>query len=227
VPTIKVTKRQHKTRLKPWITSGILKSVSKRDFLFRKFANTKDPAIKSQFHKSFKSYRNLIVSLIRKSKSNHYSNYFNIHSSNMQKIWKGISELISSKSSKSHSFPSVRIGQSLSSDPLSVANAFNDYFTSIADTVRSKIGPTPVNFSHYLKNPNPNSIFLNPSSPPEVFNIIKSLSINKSSGPHSIPTRILKLLNHDISRPLSFLFNLSFQTGKFPSILKTSQVIPI
>jgi len=202
VPTIKVTKRQHKTRLKPWITSGILKSISKRDFLFHKFSKAKDPVIKTQLHKSFKSYRNLIVSLIRKSKTNHYTKYFNSHSSNMQKIWKGINELIGSKSSTSLSTPSIRIGQSLTSDPISVAN-------------------------EKIKNPNPNSIFLNPSSSLEVFNIIKSLSLNKSSGPHSIPTKILKLFNHDISKPLSFLFNLSFQTGKFPSLLKVSCVIPI
>ena len=33
VPTVRVTKRQYKTRKKPWITRAILKSISKRDFV--------------------------------------------------------------------------------------------------------------------------------------------------------------------------------------------------
>ena len=42
----------------------------------------------------------------------------------------------------------------------------------------------------------------------EVISIISSLSDNKSSGPNSIPTRILKLLKKDISTQLVDIFNL-------------------
>ena len=46
-------------------------------------------------------------------------------------------------------------------------------------------------------------------------------------GPNSIPIKILKLLNKDISDQLAILFNQSFSSGIFPSILKTSKIIPI
>ena len=39
--------------------------------------------------------------------------------------------------------------------------------------------------------------------------------------------KILKLLNKDISDQLAILFNQSFSSGIFPSILKTSKIIPI
>ena len=39
--------------------------------------------------------------------------------------------------------------------------------------------------------------------------------------------KILKLLKNDISQQLSDVFNMSFSTGQFPSVLKIGQVIPI
>ena len=60
----------------------------------------------------------------------------------------------------------------------------------------------------------------------EIENVISSLDSNKSVGPNSISTKILKLLKNDISSQLSELFNISFSSGVFPSILKTVKVIP-
>ena len=39
--------------------------------------------------------------------------------------------------------------------------------------------------------------------------------------------KILKLLKNDISQQLSDIFNISFLTGQFPSVLKIAKVIPI
>ena len=71
------------------------------------------------------------------------------------------------------------------------------------------------------------SFFLTPTDSTEVSNIIFSLNQNKSDGPNSIPIKILKLLNKAISDELTILFNQSFSSGMFPSILKTSKIIPI
>ena len=60
-----------------------------------------------------------------------------------------------------------------------------------------------------------------------MINIISSLDSNKSTGPNSIRTKILKLLKNDISTQLSDIFNVSFPTGAFPSILKIAKVVPI
>ena len=58
-------------------------------------------------------------------------------------------------------------------------------------------------------------------------NIIPSLNSSKLSGPDSICYRILFLLKNDISKQLADLFNLSFMTGVFPSVLKTVKVDPV
>ena len=61
----------------------------------------------------------------------------------------------------------------------------------------------------------------------EIANIISSLNFNKASGPNSIPYRILFLLKNEISKQLADLFNLSFMTGVFPSVLKIAKVAPV
>ena len=227
VPTVRLTKRQIKTKMKPWITNGILKSISKRDFFHRKFIKAKDPVTKAQFFSTFKSYRNLIVTLCRQSKLNHFSKYFNRHSSNMRKIWSGIRDLIFTESGKSTSPISITIGDSVTSKPETVANSFNDFFTSIADTIRSEIPPSHSHFSRFLRKRNFNSIFLSDTTSEEVIKVIDSISTSKSSGPNSVPIKVLKLLKHDISAPISFLINRSFTTGVFPSVLKISKVVPV
>ena len=80
--------------------------------------------------------------------------------------------------------------------------------------------------SDYLSNESDSTIFLQPTDKEEIANIIFSLDSRKASDPSSIPYRILFLLIHDISKELADLFNLSFMTGVFSSVLKTAKVNP-
>ena len=56
---------------------------------------------------------------------------------------------------------------------------------------------------------------------------ISSLDVHKVVEPDSIPTKVLKLLNKDISNQLGFLFNLSLSSKIFSNILKTSKITSI
>ena len=82
-------------------------------------------------------------------------------------------------------------------------------------------------FSDYLSNESSSTLFLQPTDKEEIANIISSLNSNKASGPNSIPYRILFLLKNEISKQLADLFNLSFMTGVFPSVLKIAKVVPV
>ena len=59
-----------------------------------------------------------------------------------------------------------------------------------------------------------------------MLDIIKSLQ-NKSSGPSSIPIKLLTLIPDLIIIPLCKLINTSFLTGVFPDALKIVKVVPI
>ena len=114
-----------------------------------------------------------------------------------------------------------------STNPKYIADAFNNYFSNMATSIKSSIKYSRNKFFDFLPQININSFFINPTDKTKIKNIILSLDSLKSIGPNSIPTKILKLLSNDTSTQLAELFNLSFSEGAFPSILKTCKVIPI
>ena len=60
----------------------------------------------------------------------------------------------------------------------------------------------------------------------EIVEIIKSLE-NKSTGPSSIPLKMLSVIPDLIILPLAYIINMSFLTGEYPDMLKIVKVIPI
>ena len=112
-------------------------------------------------------------------------------------------------------------------NPYDIANTFNNYFAYIPETTKRSIKYTHKHFSDYLSNETSSEMFLQPTDKEEIANIIASLNSNKASGPSSIPYRRSFLLKNEILKQLAHLFNLSFMTGLFPSVLKTAKVIPV
>ena len=91
-----------------------------------------------------------------------------------------------------------------------------------------KVLNIPINtFLIFLKIDLTIPFFLSPTDKYEIINIISSSDPNKSIGPNNIPTKKLKFLKSDISTQLSDIFNDSFLTGVFPSILKIAKDIAV
>ena len=169
----------------------------------------------------------MLVALVRQSKKNHFQIFFQSNNKNLRETWKGIKSLINIHDKKK-SLPScLSQGDSIITDPNEISNSFNDFFTSIAGEIQDTIHSAHTDHTKYLKTPNLQSIFISPTDGAEISTLIQKLNKNKASGPNSIPTQLLQILNEKISYVFSKLFNLSFSTGTFPTILKLSSVIPI
>ena len=222
-----MTKKQLKSNQKPWITADIKKLIFTRDKLLNQFIKCKDNTLKLNLHTQYKTLRNNIVNLIRTSKQNYFTQYFQQNSNNSKKIWQGINEYLNRKRNKASNNITLNINGNNITEPSNVANIFNNFFTSIADNIRAKIPQAFNNYHQYLKNPLQNSFFFKPVSIEEMIKTINSLSSNKASGPCSIPTKILNTVLFDIANILTKIINLSFETGVFPSALKLVKVIPI
>lgn len=70
--------------------------------------------------------------------------------------------------------------------------------------------------------------FITATSLKEKYNLIQTLSFNKSTGPNnSIPTSILKKIKKKIPNPFSRIINNSFENGIFPILWKSAKVILI
>ena len=68
VPLKRINKYKMKFKSKPWITLGLQKSISVKNKLLKNFINKKGPILKEEFHTNYKKYRNLLSTLMKKSK---------------------------------------------------------------------------------------------------------------------------------------------------------------
>ena len=68
----KINKYNLKFRYKPCLTSGLQKSISAKKKLHKNFINKKEPILKKEFHTNYKKIRNLLCTLMKKSKQAYY-----------------------------------------------------------------------------------------------------------------------------------------------------------
>ena len=92
-----INKYKLKFKSKPWITPGLQKPIFLKNKLLTNFINKKDPILKEEFHSHYKKYRNLLSTLIKKSKQAYYDKYFEKNWNNIKNTWKRIKSLISLK----------------------------------------------------------------------------------------------------------------------------------
>jgi hypothetical protein len=228
MPTRKMTQKQFKQTFKPWISKEILTKIREKSKIFKKYIKCKEEFLKTELFDKFKTLKNEITYLTRISKKEHYQQYFTDNKNNLQKMWKGIKDIINIKS-KNYDHPTcLVVGDNTITNPTGITNTFNDYFTSVADKILSKRTYNGTkSFRDFLTNRLIGNFVFEEISENEIKLIISSLNPKKSSGPNSIPTHILHLLKEDICTPLMQIFNISLETGKHPDILKISKTIPI
>ena len=162
-----------------------------------------------------------------KAKKNYFHAYFEKNAENIKDTWVGIKSIICLKNNKKSQPNSLLVNNKLLSNPKTVADTFNDHFSSVATKLQNKIHHYGKNFSSFLKDANPHSFFITPTDPIEVSNKINELHPKKAQGPSSIPTAIFRLIIPTIAQPLTEIINLSFSTGTYIDSMKVSKVIPI
>ena len=104
------------------------------------FINKKDPILKEKYHTNYKKYRNLLSTLMKKSKQAYYNRYFEKYWKNIKNTWKGIKSLISLKTaaSSTQTVLSLDNGDTIT-NLYNIASTFNNYFSSIAETTKKSI----------------------------------------------------------------------------------------
>ena len=129
--------------------------MKKRDNLFNKFIKANTQANKHLYDAQFKRYRNSIVTLLRLSKKNYYSDYFKSNKNNISKTWIGIKQIISGNHIN-HSTPSTIFRNNATiSDPKGIAESYSTYFSNVAKNISNRIPKPRGDFSDFLKDRNP------------------------------------------------------------------------
>ena len=143
----------------------------------------------------------------------------------MKMLWTGIKSIVNVKAKNHISQISHLLDNgSQVNDPVKMANILKKIFVSVGPNVNKSISRTKKSPLDFLKDRNPNSMFLAPVTPQEIEIITRSLNTKKSIGPYSIPVFLFKILSGHIAPPLAKIVNVSFETGLFPDKLKFGKV---
>ena len=226
-PLRKLTKKEISFKEKPWIDKDIKKMMHERDKYYKKFCRERDENRKNDFRSIYKSLRNEVIFLINKSKRNYYESFFERHKSDTSQIWKGIKSIVTLKSKCQYKPTTLNFNDNTISEPLDIANAFNEFFTRIGPSLSETIPKSNQPFQSFLRNRTLESFFLNPTNTDEITKILRNLNKNKATGPNSFPISILKENIEILAEPIAIILNLSFQSGVFPDKLKIAKVIPV
>ena len=161
LPLKKLTKQKLKFKTKPWITPGLQKSISVKNKLLTKFIKLKEPTLKNEAHTKYKLYRNMLATLLKRSKHTYFSSFFQNHINDLKNTWKGIKRIISLKDSTS-TVPSTITEDNISLiNPKDIADAaFNNYFSNVATGIKSSIKYSRKKLFDFLPQIKMNSFFI-------------------------------------------------------------------
>ena len=158
IPLRKITNKEYKRRFKPWISKGILTSINRKSKLYKKYIKCKNNETKILLFNEYKTLKNQINELICLGKKQYYTNFFTVNNNNLRKIWEGIKELVNIKPKNRDPINCIVFKGKNLTDPKEISNAFNKYFSTIADKLLSeKKYYGDKHHTDYLSNPLLNS----------------------------------------------------------------------
>ena len=207
----------------PWITNGIMKSLSVQRQMFK--VHLKGDI--STFN--YRQYRNNLQRLIRFSKCSYLHDKCNEYRRDSKKLWRLINEIIKKTGNKKNMIESLKIRNLIKYDPDSITSEFCEFFSTVGEKFANDIRPPQHNIDHYLNKMQrlTSTLFLAPTSEEEIHYLINSLPNKASSGHDSISNNLLKKISPSILEPLAIIFNKSLNTGVFPEEMKLADVVPL
>jgi hypothetical protein len=217
VPTKKILVKPN--RKQAWFTEGL--QVSRKNL-----GKLKLKAKRSETDLStYLRYKNLYSQITRSAKMQHSHDQLQACKKDIRQTWKTLDQILNRKKkggTLSHIF---NIDGKTTNNKLYIANAFNDHYTTIGSKLAKKFDPTS-DYEKYLPE-NAAAFDLEPVRPEEVEKLIRTLKAKRSHGHDLLTNAILKKMSYVFLRPLTFVINESIRQNKFPTIWKTTRVIPL
>lgn len=221
-PLLPRTRHKRHSPRQPWMTSGLLKSCRTKSKLYLKMIKHPTATNKANYI----SYRNKFKSLRIKTEKNYYASEFQKYNSDLKHTWKVIRSILNT-SNNNTKIDELCINGVKITDAETMAERFNSYFSSIAQTLSDKIPASQQTFQSYMMPSLPDSFALTPTTPEELISINQSLKLTHSSGPDDINPYTTSAVLNLLATPLSEIINSSFATGIVPPALKIARVTPI
>ena len=174
---------------------------------------------------AFTKARNFYFRAIKLKKQEYFKTKFASHKSDIRSTWRCINSLLGKVKSRECSL--LKVQDNSISDPVQIADNFNNHFATAAAELANVLPVSKSHFSDYLGAQCKESMFVWPTSPFEIDAIIKELKPKLSAGFDEIPSKLLKSSPNNVLVALSHIFNLSLSTGRFIDEFKMAKVFPV
>ena len=219
-PTI--TKRIKRQTQPKWITAEILDLLCRRDL-----------EKKLNKHNEYKIFCNKCKLLIKQSKITCYKETIDKCKNDRRELVKCFNEL-GVKNVNREQISKIKHNEVITENIADIVNLFNYNFVNIGDkysTILSQTNHTfcPIKLEQFIeKRVPPNNCFKIPLiSHQFVYNYIKDMKGNKSTGDDDISARFIKLACPYITDSIVKICKCSITTGRFPYTWKVARVTPI
>ena len=133
---LKRVKIKHYDLTKPWISKALLKSIKKKNILYRRFLS--NPTSTREI--SYKNYKNKLSSTLRVAKRNYFDKKFEECKSNMKSTWRLLNEVINKRKTRNSVQSSFIIDNKEITDPLACrlqcfSSVYEECLMSLSDGV--------------------------------------------------------------------------------------------
>ena len=206
-----------------WVTPELLEQILDRDYFYKKAKQTKS----EDDWNIAKHLRNMTNSNIRQARRDFVLTELADNCQDYKKFWKTIRTVIpNDKGDSKHEILLTHNGAKVPKDD--VAQCINDYFINIGKVmgVPSQTIPT-MQPPTEKREDDLNAWKFDDFTETEVFKVIKSINISKSSGINNISSFFLKEVFIVLTPQITHLFNLTVESSLFPDAWKDALVIPI
>lgn len=202
------------TPLHPWYTPQLRFWKNRKNRLYKKYKRTGVLLHYAQYiearHRYIECNRNC------------YFNYLNKTKAEIRSTPKRFFDFVNLKR-KSNVMPTtMSFNYNSSSSEEEISNMFADYFES----VYSDAAAVPADGSNVPSDALP-TITMDSIEVETVYGYLKTVKSSFQPGPDNIPSFVVKYCADLLCVPLTYLFNLSLDSGIFPAIWKESYIIPL
>ena len=194
----------------PWLNKDFKRFIDNKNRLLRKARKTKNDDDWEQY----RTARNKCNAKIKEAKRKYHRNLIEENTNNPRKFWDAVKQVFPSKSKLS-------VGSTTKSENKNLVNKFSTYYANIVSELKSKA----ISFSSYIwkfrdiKGIRTTQRFcFSKVSKTFIEKELKSLKRSKAAGPDELPPGMIKDCRNEILNPLTYLVNLSLQSGRVPSL---------
>jgi hypothetical protein len=179
-------------------------------------------------YNAYKNLRNDVCHLVKKDKKNWLKTKLDNKEVTEKEVWRTTKQFIGQTGSGPPTC--IRIGNNITSKPIKIANALNEYFIEKVKKLRESLPQPTYDPIEVLKKIQPmvtSEFKIVSATDDDILKIIKEANNSNSTGQDKISMNFIKAGKEVLVPILTKLVNLSIKTNTMPEILKRSRITPL